>query len=118
MRWLVCLGLLGGCNSNARTPTGNPDSGGGDDLGVAYDLALEPLPTYDLFGITDDAGSMTHDPATCAEAAMLKSYIGCDYWPTVNLNAVWSVFDFAVVISNPGMSDAHVTVSGGALPSP
>src|SRR5262249_21360218 len=60
----------------------------------------------------------THDPVTCDEAMMSKSYIGCDYYPTVNFNPVWSVFDFAVVISNPGMSDAHVTVTGGALPSP
>ena len=41
-----------------------------------------------------------------------KSYVGCDYWPTVTANAVWSDFDFAVVIANTGTTDASVTVTG------
>jgi IgGFc binding protein len=121
MKWLLVFALLAGCNSNARnqTSTGGTSGNGGEDMAVSeYDLAFEPLPTYDLLGLFDDGGMTTHDPVDCNEAAMLKSYIGCDYWPTVNANAVWSVFDFAVVISNPGMADAHVTVTGGALPSP
>jgi len=100
MKWLFVFALLAGCNSNARSPnsTGGTNGNGGQDLSIPEgDLAQPPLPEYDLSGITDDAGVMTHDPATCAEAAMLKSYIGCDYWPTVNANAVWSVFDFAVM---------------------
>ncbi|HEX8951932.1 MAG TPA: IgGFc-binding protein, partial [Polyangia bacterium] len=57
-------------------------------------------------------GGGTGDPVTCADAAAQKSYVGCDYWPTVTANAVWSDFDFAVVIANTGTSAATVTVTG------
>lgn len=53
------------------------------------------------------------DPETCEQAAALKTYIGCDFWPTVTANAVWSIFDFAVVAANAGDEPATVTVSIG-----
>jgi hypothetical protein len=56
--------------------------------------------------------SPNDDPTTCAQAAMLRSYVGCDYWPTVVANPVWSVFDFAVVVANAGTAAADVTVTG------
>jgi hypothetical protein len=49
---------------------------------------------------------------TCAQAAASKSYIGCDYWPTVLANSVWSTFDFTVVVANTQGSPAEVTVTG------
>ena len=52
------------------------------------------------------------DPKTCAEAAASKSYVGCDYWPTVLANVVWSIFDYAVVVANAGATTAQVTVTG------
>jgi hypothetical protein len=52
------------------------------------------------------------DPATCEEASMLRSYVGCDYWPTVVANNVWSIFDYAVVVANAGPNPADVTVTG------
>lgn len=54
------------------------------------------------------------DPKTCAEAATTKSYIGCDFWPTVVPNPVWDVFDFAVVVANSGeqQADVNVTLAG------
>ncbi len=52
------------------------------------------------------------DPTTCADAAQWKSYVGCDYWPTVVANNVWSVFDYAVVVANAGTSPAMVTITG------
>jgi len=52
------------------------------------------------------------DPKTCAEAAASKSYVGCDYWPTVTANNVWSIFDYAVVVANAGTQAAQVTVTG------
>ncbi len=52
------------------------------------------------------------DPKTCAEAADAHSYVGCDYWPTVLANVVWSYFDFAVVVSNVSDVAATVTVTG------
>ncbi len=52
------------------------------------------------------------EPQTCDQAAAAHSYIGCDYWPTVVANNVWSIFDFAVVVANVGLSTATVTVTG------
>lgn len=48
----------------------------------------------------------------CAEAAAAKSYVGCDYWPTVLGNVVAEVFDFAVVVANAGDVATDVTVTG------
>lgn len=57
----------------------------------------------------------TRDPANCEEAKTTKSYVGCDYWPTVTPNPVWSVFDFALEVANPGTSSAEITVTGRAV---
>jgi hypothetical protein len=65
-------------------------------------------------GFGDDGGPVTSggDPTTCAQAAMGHTYIGCDYWPTVTANSVWSVFDFAVIVANAGTQTANITVTG------
>ncbi len=52
------------------------------------------------------------DPVNCDEAAQFKTYVGCDYWPTVTANAVQEVFDYAVVVANVGGETANVTVTG------
>src|SRR5262245_23532676 len=69
---------------------GKGGSGGGSGGGTIVDSGGEN---------TEDAG-LGGDPKTCAHAAVAKTYIGCDFWPTVTLNAVWSIFDFAVVVAN------------------
>jgi hypothetical protein len=56
-------------------------------------------------------GGMVADPTTCAQAAMDKTYIGCDFWPTVTANIVWSIFDYTVVVANAGTQTANVTVT-------
>lgn len=58
-------------------------------------------------------GGVVKDPATCAEAAASKTYVGCDFWPTVTANSVWSIFDFAFVAANAGDQTATVTVTRG-----
>src|SRR5262249_13744190 len=65
-------------------------------------------------GTTVDAGPMTMpgDPTTCAQAAAGRTYVGCDYWPTVVANNVWSIFDYAVVVANGQTVPASVTVTG------
>ena len=63
-------------------------------------------------GAPTDAIGVTRDPTTCTEAAQAKSYVGCDYWPTVTANLVQDVFDFAVAVANVGTEDANVTVTG------
>jgi hypothetical protein len=59
-------------------------------------------------------GAFVGDPKTCEQAAASKTYIGCDFWPTVVANNVWSIFDFAVVVANAGEEVADVTVTRGA----
>lgn len=107
---VVGLAALVACGSSGReqfaTNAGDPDGG----------TSNVPLPTDPAFG--GDAGEPglppgeTRDPVDCEEAKTSKSYVGCDYWPTVTPNAVWSIFDYAVVVANTGTKDADVTVSG------
>jgi hypothetical protein len=94
-----------GVNGKADMTAGGDDSGTGDDGGITG---------LDDGGVFTQPDGMTvvMDPVTCMEAAANKSYIGCDYWPTVVANAVWSIFDFAVVVSNPGQNPANITVTG------
>ncbi len=62
-------------------------------------------------------GMLVGDPTTCAEAAANKTYIGCDFYPTVTANNVWSIFDFTAVVANAGTTTAMVTVTGaGSTP--
>ena len=58
------------------------------------------------------ADGEVRDPTDCEEARATKSYVGCDYWPVVTPNGVWSIFDFAVVVANTGKKDANITVTG------
>jgi hypothetical protein len=51
-------------------------------------------------------------PTSCDQAAMTRSYIGCDYWPTVTTNPVWEVFDFTAVVANAQGVPASITVTG------
>jgi hypothetical protein len=88
----------------------------------------QPLPSqYGSFQESMDAGAgidsaspnvfvpsvaASDDPTTCEQAAEWRSYVGCEYWPTVVANDVWSIFDFAVVVANAGTSPASVTITG------
>jgi hypothetical protein len=65
-----------------------------------------------LDGSNVDSPAPTGEPTTCPEAAAAKSYVGCDYWPTVTANNVWSIFDFAVIVANAGATPADVTITG------
>jgi hypothetical protein len=59
-----------------------------------------------------DGDGPTSDPISCDAAAESKSYVGCDYWPTITPNPVWSIFDYAVVVANTGDAAATVTITG------
>jgi IgGFc binding protein len=104
------LSALVACGSSRDGFATNVDGGGGGG-GGGDDASSGFLPS------TDDSGeppppSETRDPVDCEEAKTSKSYVGCDYWPTVTPNAVWSIFDYAVVVANTGTKDADVTVTG------
>jgi hypothetical protein len=51
----------------------------------------------------------------CARAVETHSYIGCEYFPTVLPNSALNPeFTFAVVIANPQLVEAQVTITRGA----
>ena len=108
MTGLLGVAVLGACASEG-TPghfeeTPNPE--GGSSSGFVPEASLgDALPP----GIPPE---VTLDPETCEEAKTTRSYVGCDYWATVTVNPVWSIFDFAVVVANTGTKDATVTVTG------
>ncbi|HSQ68208.1 MAG TPA: IgGFc-binding protein [Polyangiaceae bacterium] len=99
------LGVVGACVvlffACGTKPTGFGTDGGSGD-GSSLDSPF--------FGDVTSDGAGTVD--TCQNAAAAKSYVGCDYWPTVTGNNVWSVFDFAVVVANAGANPADVTITG------
>jgi hypothetical protein len=103
MRSLLLLALCG-CGA---------DSPGRDQHPMLHDLSMGPpdLAVEDGRLIIADAFVIA-DPKTCDEARDAQSYVGCDYWPTVTSNSVWSIFDFGVVVANAGDMPADVTVTG------
>ena len=54
----------------------------------------------------------------CSPASLGRSYIGCEYYPTVTGNMVNDTFDFAVAVSNTSSVVANVTIEEGALTAP
>ncbi len=86
---------------------------GGGDKRSGFDTdpnnPTDPLGTSGGPGLGGEAGAKF---SSCDEAAAAKSYVGCDYWPTVSSNVVNSVFDFAVAVANVGTEKANVTVTG------
>jgi hypothetical protein len=50
----------------------------------------------------------------CSPATLGDGYVGCDYYPTVTPNPVYSGFHFAVAVSNSGDSTASVVVTRGS----
>lgn len=87
--------------------TGGSTSGGNGGTGGIS------VPDSGDDGTAGTGGTPAPDPKTCAEAAQTKSYVGCEFWPTVLANPVWSIFDFAVGIANSGTEVADVTVTRG-----
>jgi hypothetical protein len=49
----------------------------------------------------------------CSPAALGSSYVGCDYYPTVTINPVFSGFSFAVAVANTGDEAAQVLLTRG-----
>ena len=54
----------------------------------------------------------------CAPQMLGKSYIGCEYYPTVIGNEVLDAFQFAVAIGNTTSDPADITIEEGSLTSP
>ncbi|MCC6522150.1 MAG: IgGFc-binding protein [Polyangiaceae bacterium] len=101
-----------GCSASNRSNFDGGGAGAGVGTGGAGGL---------IFTGNGGAGGdvLIGDPKTCEQAAQAKTYIGCDFWPTVVPNQVWSIFDFAVVVANAGDDVASVTIerNGGTVAS-
>jgi len=69
-----------------------------------------------IVGSACDQGACT---GPCAPESLGKTYIGCDYFPTVTINAQiaelggFNNFHYAVAISNTSASDAQITITQG-----
>ncbi|HWO10620.1 MAG TPA: IgGFc-binding protein, partial [Polyangiaceae bacterium] len=65
----------------------------------------------------DAEQGMTCEPdgctGACSPALLGSSYVGCDYYPTVTVNPVFSGFSFAVAVANYGAEAAEVVVTRG-----
>jgi IgGFc binding protein len=65
----------------------------------------------------DEVQGLSCEPSGCFGACALNaihdSYIGCDYYPTVTLNPVWSGFAFAVAVANTAPEPTQVTITRG-----
>ncbi|HQY61053.1 MAG TPA: hypothetical protein PK141_06655, partial [Polyangiaceae bacterium] len=80
---------LAACGATPR-PGGEfdpPDAAAGDATPAPIDgqsFIDGSFPSPD--GSVLPPGGETRDPVDCDEAKRTKSYVGCDYWPTVNAN--------------------------------
>ncbi|AKU95318.1 hypothetical protein AKJ09_01982 [Labilithrix luteola] len=100
-RSLASLALFSIASSLSVAACGSSDRDGfgqGNDPGFDGDGGVEK--------------ELDRDPITCAEATKARTYVGCDYWATVTGNIVPDIFDFAVVVSNGGQTEANVKVTG------
>jgi hypothetical protein len=107
------------CSATAATPTGG--SGGTTSAGGSGSTGSQGGGGAGVGGeVIGSGGSggipVPVDPKTCAEAAEARSYVGCEFWPTVVDNIVWATFDYAVVVANAGEEEADVTVTRNGAP--
>jgi hypothetical protein len=65
----------------------------------------------------DESQGMVCEPdgckGVCSPAELGSSYVGCEYFPTVTVNPVFSGFSFAVAVANDGEEAASVVVTRG-----
>ena len=124
--WLtgaVGLCILGGAAAAAASSCGATNDDGGFGGASSGDSHSTGVAGSGGLGITNGSGGgggsggFVGDPKTCDEAKQAKTYIGCDFWPTVVGNNVWSMFDYAVAIANAGDAPADVTVTRGGAPA-
>jgi hypothetical protein len=107
---LLPLAIVACSAGNAKDPTPgniNADSGGTDSSFLDVS-GLEDAPP-------NDGSTIIPDPTTCAQAAASKTYVGCDFWPTVTDNMVRPDFDYAVVVANTGDSTATIEVTRAGM---
>jgi hypothetical protein len=87
-------------SEESSVSTGDDDDSDSDSTGPILDVAMT----------TSGGTGNTTDPATCMEAAIERTYVGCDFWPTVTYNPVLENFNFAVAVANGNSEEVNITV--------
>jgi hypothetical protein len=109
-RLLLALGVAAfGCAS-IKNPGGASGSGGGGPQGGGGSSGGGgnlPPGGGGGYGVVSSS-----NPTTCAEAEVGHSYVGCEFWPTITANPVWTEFDPAVIVANGGTAAASVSIDG------
>lgn len=105
----LAITWLSGCDGCGAGTTG---SGGSGAANTGGDTGSGASTGQFMTGGNGGGGLHGGDPKTCEEAAMYHTYLGCDFYPTVLANNVWSVFDYAAVVANGQAEAATVTVTG------
>ncbi|MBN2803998.1 MAG: IgGFc-binding protein [Deltaproteobacteria bacterium] len=111
-----------GCTESNDRGTAPVDTATGSDVVNGTDPGDTSINGSDSNVINgSDSDTDTDKPLTCAMAKENKTYMGCDFWPTITYNMVWynpaasTGFEFAVVVANDNVSDAVINIDGGAL---
>src|SRR5689334_15048074 len=102
---LVALSALHvGCSVYETNPTRggtNAGAGGGGGGGVGPGTGGSEINVLDAsYSLDGPLGGAGRDPVTCEEAAQFRTYLGCEYFPTILGNVVSPEFDFAVIVAN------------------
>lgn len=104
--------LVIACSATNGNPTGQGGAAGSGTGATSGGTSGSGGSGGEIVGSGGQGGKpVVEDPKTCAAAAEAKSYVGCDFWPTVVDNIVWDQFDYAVVVANAGEQEANVTVT-------
>jgi hypothetical protein len=98
---LVLLALSAACGSEKRSAFQQDKNGATFNDGGTFGDGSGEAPPNEV-----------RDPTTCTEAALFRTYVGCDYWATPGANIVQDIFDFAVAVANVGTEPANVVVTG------
>src|SRR5437868_250321 len=82
------------CAASHDDAAPNPglDSGTSDALRIDTTPEDTIPPSFDVLPDVPPDTAPPPDPTTCDEAKTSKTYLGCDFWPTVTANRVWNVF--------------------------
>jgi hypothetical protein len=90
------------------TPGEGSCEGGAARLCNAQGTAFEEFACDGLQGMVCEPDGCK---GACSPATLGDGYVGCDYFPTVTPNPVFSGFHFAVAVSNTGDTPASVVVT-------
>jgi len=110
----ICDGDDGGTSPNGGTG-GASSANGGTTPGGGGTIVIGGMSSGGASGMPSggSAGSgPLRDPETCEEAVKFRTYLGCEYFPTVLANVVYPDFDFAVVVANASDQAAALHVDG------